>query len=80
MDLLITALRGINPFTSNIIERSCLQLLTSASCLKVFTFSLGTEQEFVKEKEFVRCIIAMSSEETGGGERNLIRWNRKKSH
>lgn len=79
MDLLITVLRGINPFTSDIIERSCLQLLASASCLKVFTFSLGTEQEFAKEKEFVR-LSAMSSEETGGGERNLVMWNRKKSH
>lgn len=80
-DLLITTLRGINLFTSQIIERSCLQLLTSASCLKVFTPSLRTEQEFVTTKELVRCVIAMrSSEEAEGGERNLLRWIKKKLH
>jgi len=58
-DLLITTLRGINLFTSQIIERSCLQPLISVSGLKIFALSRRTEQEFVKTKEFVRCIIAM---------------------
>lgn len=64
--LLITTLRGINLFTSQIIERSCFWLLPSASCLKVFTPSVRTEQELVKTKGFVKCSLAMRSSEKFG--------------
>lgn len=65
-DLLIAALRGINLFTSQIIERSCFWLLPSASCLEVFTPSVRTEQELVKTKGLVRCSLAMRSSEKFG--------------
>lgn len=65
-DLLIAALRGINLFMSQIIERFCFRLLPSASCLKVFTPSVRTEQESVKTKGSVRCNLAMRSSEKFG--------------
>lgn len=65
-DLLIATLRGINLFTSQIIERSCFWLLLPASCLKVFPPSVRTELELVKTKEFVRCSLAMRSSEKFG--------------